>query len=181
MSSESHFCKWSCFHTSFDIVKFPFCSQNTRLLILYVHMYFPYWWFLQQFEFCVIRELLFWKVRSVPILQYFTWKIPIFLTSWSPSLCGLCLETCLSWCCFSLVALYGSSKLQQFLGVFELPEQHKSCICTPFTIRRCRCEMYRTFLCVCSDSLLNQVNICPDSVLHSHFCYLYSQSECECR
>lgn len=107
------------------------CSQNTRLLILYVHMYFPYWWFLRQFEFCVTRELLFWKVRSVPNLQYFTWEIPVFLTSWSPSQCGLYLETCLSWCCFSLVVLHGFSKLQQFLDVFDCGQSNTSPMSAP--------------------------------------------------
>lgn len=48
---------------SLTLCNFP-SSQNTRLLILYVHTYFPYWWFWQQSEFCVTQELSFWKVRS---------------------------------------------------------------------------------------------------------------------
>lgn len=172
--SASHFCKWSCFHTSFDIVKFPFCSQNTRLLILYVHMYFPYWWFLQQFEFCVTRELLFWKVRSVPNLQNFTWKIPVCLTLWSPSLRGLYLETCLSWCCFSLVVLYGSSKLQQFLHLFDCGQNNTSPVSAPSLPSGDVDVKCTELFCVSAVTQLNQVNICPDSVLHSHFYYLYS-------
>lgn len=49
-----------------------------------------------------------------------------FLDIMIPISVWVILGTCLSWCCCTLVALHGSSKFQQFLGVFDCGQNNTS-------------------------------------------------------
>lgn len=167
MFSEWHFCKWSCFHTltlwNFPLqpeykIADPICTYVFSILVVFttIRILCDTGVIILEGKICAQSAVLYMENTSfldimIPIS---VWVVP---------------GTCLSWCCFSLVALYGSSKFQQFLGVFVGRTAQVLCLHSLYHQEKWNVQ---NFL-VCLQWLqLNQVNICPDSVLQSHFYYL---------